>query len=206
MKIYKIAQNIPDNTTDKPLEPYQINELNQKNEAEALRKQQEKRNKALKMIFDALPGNSNKADRITSYAKELPFYDVFGQAYLAISFNTPKDSMRIEKYYDSEFLQDEYGTVKTIPINWDNPQDTINKILSIIQTWVNLKKASANQNMTKYANLTRKEIVDRITTWNQYLKNEKNLAVIRTIKETLNTLQDMLTLVDSLNMPRPDVL
>lgn len=145
-------------------------------------------------------------DRITTQSAEIWFHDLYGEAYISISFNSDKNAIYIDKYYDNEFLQDEYGQVKYVPIQWDNPNtvsQTISNLKSIIDMWLHNKdpkEANNSLNWYKTANLNRQQVVDRIKTWNAYLKNEKDLDVIRTIKETLNTLQEMLTLIDSLSV------
>lgn len=92
--------------------------------------------KTLLKIFNALPGQLNKTDRITTYSKELAFNDTIGDAYISISFNTDKNAMHVEKYYENEFAQNEHGEVKLIPVHWDHYQLTIETILNIINTWI----------------------------------------------------------------------
>jgi len=110
--------------------------------------------KILKLIFESLPGVLRNADRISHFSKEIPFYDLYGEAYLNLSTSHVDDSaqmIRVEKYYESEFLQDEYGTVKNIPINWDNPKETINTILNIIKQWTGNTKIANSLNWYKVA-------------------------------------------------------
>jgi hypothetical protein len=44
--------------------------------------------------------------------------------------------MHVEIYYENEFIQNEYGEVKLVPINWDNYQETINTIKNTINAWM----------------------------------------------------------------------
>jgi len=110
--------------------------------------------KIIKLIFESLPGDLRNADRVPLFSKEIPFHDVYGEAYLSMSIKHVDNSaqmIHVEKYYESEFLQDEYGTVKNIPINWDNPQETINTILNIIKQWTGNTKIANSLNWYKVA-------------------------------------------------------
>jgi hypothetical protein len=104
-------------------------------EAERKRKEESKKLQTLKSIFESLPGESNNADRPTKLAKELAFHDAYGEAYLALSFNEERSAIRVEKYYENEFIQDEFGKVKYVMVNWEDPKETISIITNIIKAW-----------------------------------------------------------------------
>lgn len=157
------------------------------------------KSKILQKIFNALPGKLKKTNRITTDYKEIDFDDLAGQAYISMSFNSDKNSMHIEKYYESEFLQNEMGEVFSIPVNWNSPQETINKILTQINSWIENRKASNIKKLTKNACLTKNQLTSIIALWNSSLKNEKDLDKIRLIKETLYVLQEMNEVINQIN-------
>ena len=105
--------------------------------------------KTLYKIFTELPGALNKTDRISTYSKELQFNDTPGDAYISISWNSEKDAMYVEKYYESELTQNEMGEVKLIPVNWNNYKETINTLKNIINAWIGLKPQAANKKHMK---------------------------------------------------------
>ena len=102
----------------------------------------QKQRKILQTIFNSLPGHTNQ---MSTYAKELPFNDTMGDAYAAISLNQDKTSIHVEKYYENEMAQDEYGEVKNIPLDWNNPNNTITTILNIINVWLGTNKIQAKE-------------------------------------------------------------
>jgi len=102
----------------------------------------QKQRKILQTIFDSLPGHTNQ---MSTYAKELPFNDTMGDAYIATNLNQDKTSIHIEKYYENEMAQDEYGEVKNIPIQWDNPTLTITTLLNIINVWLGTDKIKSTR-------------------------------------------------------------
>lgn len=62
----------------------------------------------------------------------------------------PKDnhpeSFYVEVYYEDEYYQDKWGRSQDVPMNWDNPQETIANIERVIESW----KKSAGDKMKIY--------------------------------------------------------
>jgi hypothetical protein len=61
------------------------------------------------------------------WSAELSMYDG-GECYIAISYSYWTNEFIVEKYYDSEFLNDSFGKSFRISVNLDNPDDTILKV------------------------------------------------------------------------------
>jgi hypothetical protein len=96
-----------------------------------------KKNLNLPKIWENIPGKLTKTEKITTYSVEQLYEDpLFGTAWISISYDEwyrpNQDAFRIEKYYDLEQMQDEYGKVIFVLPNWDNPNETILKILEAI--------------------------------------------------------------------------
>lgn len=95
----------------------------------------EDKTKILLSIFDALPGKLTKTEKVTSYSKEI-HDEALGMVYIQIYFNSDENAMGIEKYYENEFLQEDYGQSRLIPVNWQNPQETVKQIKFLIEKWL----------------------------------------------------------------------
>jgi hypothetical protein len=59
--------------------------------------------------------------------------DTMGSSWINISYNQWDEKVIIERYYESEFLQDEFGTTIKIPVNTDNLTEEIRKKIGKIQ-------------------------------------------------------------------------
>ena len=78
-------------------------------------------------------GNTN--DLAHGWSAEASKYDE-GEYYVAVSYSHWENQFIVEKYYDNEFLNDSYGKGFKIPIDFDNPEQTVsivnNKIRALI--------------------------------------------------------------------------
>ena len=45
------------------------------------------------------------------------------------------DSFYVEKYYEEEYYQDRWGRKTTIPVDYNNPMETIARIEKVIDMW-----------------------------------------------------------------------
>lgn len=73
---------------------------------------------------------------------EMHVDDLAGDAWIQISYDewqTPDKQIRIEIYYDSEMMQNEYGKITKVPFNIENPQESIDIINGIIREWIGEK-------------------------------------------------------------------
>ncbi len=59
--------------------------------------------------------------------------DTMGSSWINISYNQWDEKVIIERYYESEFLQDEFGTTLKIPVNTANLTEEIRKKIGKIQ-------------------------------------------------------------------------
>ena len=88
--------------------------------------------KILEIIFNAIPGKEGK-DRTTGKITSKEVMDeAMGTMYIQ-TYYYKDEMMAVERYYDSEYLDQQYHKTIKIPINWDNPQETSSKILDTIE-------------------------------------------------------------------------
>ena len=91
-----------------------------------------KRSQGLKLIYDSLPGDRTKTDRITNDSVEKMVEDVQGTCWIQVYYrewHAPgQDAIGVEKYFENEYMQDEYGKTKFVIPNWDNPQETLEQV------------------------------------------------------------------------------
>ncbi len=73
-------------------------------------------------------------DPLRSYS-EFHMYDVYGECWVQVYYDESHNSIRMEKYYQSEFLQNEFGKFILLPIDVKNPSQMVNKIKSILEKW-----------------------------------------------------------------------
>jgi len=91
------------------------------------------RNNILSSIFDNMQGRRySPMGLIVSDSVEKMVEDIQGTAYVSVSYSEFEDEIVIEKYYESEYMNDEYGRVYKVKMNYDNPQETINKVNKLI--------------------------------------------------------------------------
>ena len=93
-----------------------------------------KKVKAYELILNAIGGSRFRSggSSMRDYT-EFHVYDVYGEAHIQIGFDEKTGAIRIEKYYDSEFLQNEYGNVGHVVFDIENPHSTISIIKSKIE-------------------------------------------------------------------------
>ena len=75
----------------------------------------------------------SQTGRVTDNYSEFETETAYGTAYIQVHFDQKTEMIRVERYFESEFVQDEYGTAKLIPINYANPQITATAIQSTIK-------------------------------------------------------------------------
>lgn len=57
-----------------------------------------------------------------------------GTSYIQIYAKDGSLDMCVERYYESEFAQDEYGSTTCVPINFNNPDETVLAIEKVMQS------------------------------------------------------------------------
>lgn len=92
----------------------------------------DEKQKILLKIFKSLPGNLQKADTIANYSIEEKD-EALGDRYIQTSFSSDKNAFIVDRYFENEVQQDMYGKTIQIPVNWENPQETINLIIKQIE-------------------------------------------------------------------------
>ena len=91
---------------------------------------------ALMQIFRSI-GEGNLTDnthRVTDWNIEIrDEADSGGTNYIAISFDKWKGFFWVEKYYESEFMNNEYGKSSKVIPDFGNPLGTADRIRAMIQ-------------------------------------------------------------------------
>jgi len=59
-----------------------------------------------------------------------------GEYYVDVSYSHWENQFIVEKYYESEFLNDSYGSSFKIPINFDNTEQTVSIVNSKIRALI----------------------------------------------------------------------
>jgi len=50
----------------------------------------------------------------------------------SVSPSTSESVISVERYFDNENMQNEYGAVETVRFNWDNPEEALTKVLDAV--------------------------------------------------------------------------
>ena len=95
---------------------------------------------AIRKIFDSLVNLrgsrfESPTGQVTKDYVEFEFYDVYGEAYIQVSFSEKDHTFRIEKYYENEMAQDDYGEIVNVPFDVTNVEKTLDSINGIIESW-----------------------------------------------------------------------
>jgi len=102
------------------------------------------KDQAILDIFGGLVGDPRESGgdsgrgsgRIRDKSVEYQFDDVQGLAYINVWLDFWENRIAIQLYYDSEFMDNEYGKTNYVPINYENPQETTSKVNSIVESWM----------------------------------------------------------------------
>ena len=70
-------------------------------------------------------GHFHPSSRISwGYSEETVESSPLGTFYLQAHFDESTNNMRVERYFDKEYAQDEYGTSVQVPIDWNDLEKT----------------------------------------------------------------------------------
>lgn len=127
--------------------------------------------------------------------------EAFGSSWIQIYVVAFYNDIYVEKYYDSEFLQEEYG--KRIKVSWTTKEDMVEKISSIIDEMKDARrKASIANNWDNLVKLAQADFGEEIGSvpsetislkppkpepmkWDPYAGREKREEVEQTAEENL---------------------
>tara|TARA_R110000824_G_scaffold148242_3_gene317858 strand:+ start:43929 stop:44294 length:366 start_codon:yes stop_codon:yes gene_type:complete len=57
-----------------------------------------------------------------------------GESYVQVYIKDMDDTIYVEKYYESEHMQDNFGQTKRVKLNFDNLEETKSIVLKIIES------------------------------------------------------------------------
>lgn len=76
-------------------------------------------------------GHFHPSSRISwGYSEETVESSPFGTFYLQAHFDESTNNMRVERYFDKEYAQDEYGTSVQVPIDWNDLEKTRQSVVA----------------------------------------------------------------------------
>lgn len=88
----------------------------------------------LETIFENAQGRRNSPmGIITQDSVERHVEGLVGTFYVATSYSEDKDAMVVQKYYENELAEQEYGRTVFIPLDYESPQETISKTNQVIE-------------------------------------------------------------------------
>lgn len=82
---------------------------------------------------------------------EMHVDDLAGDAWIQIGYSEWGDMekpMYVEIYYESEFLQDEYGKIQRLPLDIEDPQKTLSQINVMIENLAGQPQEEPNDNLS----------------------------------------------------------
>jgi len=89
--------------------------------------QLEIRKQILTSIFDNTDGKRSDTGEIAKDSVEKRVEGSMGTFYVQVLYADWDDLIIVDKYYESEFVNNEYGKTIKIKMDYDNPQVTISK-------------------------------------------------------------------------------
>lgn len=97
-----------------------------------------KKEEIVKKIFLGFEGGRlEQGNQVSDWSREWAFYDE-GEAYVQIYFRedweTQTSYFGIEKYYNSEFMNEMLGKSMKITIDYENPENTLNQINNALKS------------------------------------------------------------------------
>ena len=109
---------------------------------------QSKETKAINAIFNAvekIPGmQRNKTYKITGDSAEMMFEDLMGTCYIQVFYDEwhgkHQPAFKVQRYYENEFVDQEYQKTIPIPVDFGNPNETFDQIKHIIDIWLGTKQ------------------------------------------------------------------
>jgi hypothetical protein len=94
------------------------------------------RTRALEELFTSIGGNRFKSSSGDIKKDHVEIRtETLGTAYIQVSYDEGGNAIRIEKYYDNETLQNEYGEIMNLPFKHHEPDkskmiDNIKRIIN----------------------------------------------------------------------------
>lgn len=111
---------------------------------------EEEKSSIIRRIFEHIDVGESKSYNSEGDSVEIMIEDLFGTAWINISYSKwykkCQSAILVEKYYEKEFVQDEYGEAIPVDIDWQNPQNTIDRINAIVKKWIGQNKKQAGYN------------------------------------------------------------
>ena len=96
--------------------------------------------KALEYILNHVYGYAkNITGNVKDKSLEFRYEDAMGTAYIQTfysEYGSNPDSVGVSKYFESEYVDQEYGETKYFKINVENPASTSDQINTQIKDWV----------------------------------------------------------------------
>lgn len=97
------------------------------------------RTRALEELFTSIGGNRFKSSSGDIKKDHVEIRtEALGTAYIQVSYDEGRDVIRIEKYYDNETLQNEYGEIMNLPFKPHEPDKT--KMMNNVKEIINRMK------------------------------------------------------------------
>ena len=91
------------------------------------------REQILTTIFDSLDGRKYDDPDITKAHVEKQIQELMGTAYLDVSYAHWDNIIIVQKYYENEIADQEYGKTYKINMDYDNPEKTIQEAQKAIK-------------------------------------------------------------------------
>jgi hypothetical protein len=124
----KILEAKPENKTQAKIKNIKIIKMSQ-----SLRLDDNK-SKILQKIFDAIPGKEGKDHTTNKTTSKEILDEAMGRMWIQAYMDSDMNSMKVSRYYESEYLDQQWAKTLKIPINWEKPQETVSQILAAFQS------------------------------------------------------------------------